>query len=383
MSLLIPEEVSCHFAEAVEMYRNLHTTPELLYDLPITSAFVANYLRSLNLEVREKVGISGVVATLGSGEPCILLRADMDALPLSEESGVDFKSLHPGKMHACGHDGHIIMLLLAAKILSQTKNIRGTVKFAFQPAEEGGHGARAMRDDGVLENVSEVYGLHLASPLNLGDYLYNDLYMSCNSDRFNATITGKGGHGSAPHNTIDPIPVAAQLILGFNNLGTNRAGSVRIETNIVRTSETYNAIPTTCRLEGCTRSVISEDKIYIEKRMHEICKGLEISYKVKINFVYTTTYGSVKNHPQCNKHALNAIQKVTKGERIQREILIGEDFSYFSDARPGSYMVIGCSDLSSPPMHSNKFRMNEQVLLLGISYWITLVRDRLSATFED
>ena len=182
MSLLIPEEVSCHFAEAVEMYRNLHTTPELLYDLPITSAFVANYLRSLNLEVREKVGISGVVATLGSGEPCILLRADMDALPLSEESGVDFKSLHPGKMHACGHDGHMTMLLLAAKILSQTKNIRGTVKFAFQPAEEGGHGARAMRDDGVLENVSEVYGLHLASPLNLGDYVYNDLYMSCNSD---------------------------------------------------------------------------------------------------------------------------------------------------------------------------------------------------------
>lgn len=378
MALHIPQEIQELYPEAVEIYRNLHKTPELLYDLPITSAFVASYLQGLGFEVQEKVGISGVVAILHGEGPMILFRADMDALPITEETDLSYKSLTPGRMHACGHDGHITMLLLAAKVLSRNKALKGSIKFVFQPAEEGGAGAKAMRDDGVLEGVAEVYGLHLASPMNLGDYLSNDLYMSCNSDRFQVTVKGKGGHGSAPHKTIDPIPITAQLILAFNGLATNNLGTVRIATTIVNTSETFNAIPTVCNIQGCVRSMHLADRENIQKRMREICKGIGNMHKAVIDLEYFELYGAVKNNPECNKFAVNAMKKTTDGKWIQREIMIGEDFSYFSDVRPGNYILIGCADLASPSMHSSKFQINEEVLLIGITYWVNLALERLS-----
>ena len=379
MSVCIPEEIRLLFDEASQIYRHLHQYPEILYDLPITSSFVASYLRSLNLEVQEKIGISGVVATLRGGDgPTILFRADMDALPITEETDHAYKSLTPGRMHACGHDGHITMLLLAAKVLSRCPALSGTIKFVFQPAEEGGAGARAMREDGVLDGVSEVYGVHLASPMEVGDYLCNDLYMSCNSDRFQVLVSGKGGHGSAPQSTIDPIPVAAQLILAFNGLATNNEGTVRIATTIVKTSETFNAIPTDCLIKGCSRSVRSEDREKVKRRMQEICSGIEIMHNVKAKLEYIEVYGAVKNHSDCNRYAIRAMEKITARKRIQRELMIGEDFSYFTDERPGCYILIGCTDCSSPSMHSKNFWVDEQALLIGITYWVHLAQDRLS-----
>ena len=235
---LIPAEILNYFEEAQSIYRTLHKTPEILYDLPFTSSFVSKYLRDLGLEVHENIGRSGVVGIIRGQGPCILLRADMDALPVSEETDLDYKSTIPGRMHACGHDAHTAMLLIAAKILANTQNLNGSIKFVFQPAEEGGAGAKSMKDDGVLEGVDEVYAVHVVSPMKTGDYLYNDTYMSVNSDRFFVNITGKGGHGSAPADTIDPIPIAAQLILSFNSLGTNNSELVRIVTTCVDTSKT-------------------------------------------------------------------------------------------------------------------------------------------------
>lgn len=378
MSVLIPDFIENLYPEAVEMYRTLHRTPELLYDLPITSAFVASYLKNLGLEVYEKVGISGVVGIIRNSGPCIILRADMDALPINEEADVDYKSNTPNMMHACGHDGHVTMLLLAAKLLKNTQGLNGTIKFVFQPAEEGGAGAKAMRDDGVLENVDEVYGLHLGSGLKYGDYLYNDTYMSTNSDRFSVNIIGKGGHGSSPANTIDPIPVTASLILSFNKLVANTELSVRISTNIVTTPRTYNAIPRVSTIKGSTRSISNADRENIERRMREICDGFQKMYGVTVEFEYTKLYSAVCNSDQCSQYALRAIQQTTQGARHQKLAMIGEDFSFFSQERPGAYIIISAADENSPSMHSNKFKINDRSLLIGITYWYNLVKARLS-----
>lgn len=373
----VSPEVSAHYEELKSIYRSLHQEPELLYDLPKTSAFVLDYLQNLGFAVQHNIGKSGVVATLPGEGPCILLRADMDALPIHENSGVDFPSKVPGRMHACGHDAHTAMLLVAAKLISKLPSLKGSVKFVFQPAEEGGHGALAMVKDNVLEGVDEVYAIHTCSPLKLGDFVYHDTQASVFSDRFFVKVYGKGGHGSMPHNTIDPVPVAAQLILDFNRLAGNRNDPVRIQTNCVRSSDTFNAIPTVVSFSGSVRSISRLDRDDVAAKMTKICEGFEAMHNVKVEFVFEKVYEGVKNSPVCGEFALKALGKVCHGTRIEKVLHIGEDFSYFSNIKPGAYVLFGVSDENGYSMHSSKFRLNEESLMIGTQYWLNLVQERL------
>jgi len=375
----ISPEVLNHFEELKSIYRSLHQEPELLYDLPKTSAFVAQYLENLGFTVEKNIGRSGVVATIKHPGPCILLRADMDALPIHEESGVEFASKIPGRMHACGHDAHVSMLLVAAKLILNLPNLKGSIKFVFQPAEEGGHGALAMVDDNVLSNVDEVYAIHTCSPLKLGDFIYHDNQASVFSDRFFVKLLGKGGHGSMPHATIDPIPVAAQLILDFNRLAGNRNDPVRIQTNVIRSNETFNAIPSLVSFSGSVRSIAESDREDVIRKMKQICEGFEIMHEVKIDFMYEKIYEGVKNDLECGGFALKAMKKVCHGNRIEKVLHIGEDFSYFSNRKPGAYILFGVSDENGYSMHSNKFRLFEESLLIGTQYWLNLVQERLGS----
>jgi hippurate hydrolase len=373
----ISAEVSSHFEELKSIYRRLHEEPEILYDLPKTSSFVSNYLRDLGLEVQEKIGQSGVTASIKNPGPCIALRADMDALEIQEESGVEFASKTPGRMHACGHDAHVAMLLVAAKIIAGLPDLQGSVKFLFQPAEEGGAGALAMIKDGALEGVDEVYGIHTASGLKIGDFIYHDSQASVNSDRFSAAIIGRGGHGSIPHNTIDPVPVAAQTILDFNRLAGNRNFPARIQTNVVRSNETYNAIPTEVIIGGSVRSMNQDERDEISGNMKKICCGMEIMHRVKVDFQYDKVYDSVFNHPDCGKFALRAVEKVCRGKRHQVVLHIGEDFSYFANQKPAAFLLFGVNYDGAPSAHSSKFFIDEESLMIGCDFWVHLVKQRL------
>ena len=377
MSEKIPAEISEYFTEVQSIFRQLHSEPELLYDLPKTSSFVANYLHSLNIEVHEQIGLSGVVGVIRNPGPCIMLRADMDALPIDEETNLPYSSKTPGRMHACGHDSHVAMLLVAAKIISKMSGLKGSVKFVFQPAEEGGAGANAMIKDGVLENVDEAYGVHVGSPMKVNDYLYNDKYGSVNSDRFEVIIEGRGGHGSAPHDTIDSIPVAAHLLLAFNQIASNRQDLLKIQANIVKTSESSNAIPGRVEIKGCTRTLHDQDRKEIKERMRLACEGLEVTYNVRIRFVYEEVYNGLINSESCGKYCLKAAAKVCTGKRLQRILAIGEDFSYFSAVVPSAYILLGCADEQSPGNHSKMFKVEEETLLIGVAYWVALVKERL------
>ena len=373
----ISPKTSEHYEELRSIYRQLHSEPEILYDLPKTSAFVASYLKALGLEVQEKVGISGVVGILRRPGPCIALRADMDALPIQEETGLEYASKVQGRMHACGHDAHTAMLLVAAKIISGLEDLQGTVKFLFQPAEEGGFGALEMVKDGVMEGVDEVYGLHTASGIKIGEYIYHDSQASVNSDRFKAVVVGRGGHGSIPHNTIDPIPVASQMILDFNRLAGNRNHPARIQTNMVRSNDTFNAIPTQVSLEGCVRCLTHDDREDISESMKKISSGLEVMHNVKVDFEYKPLYDSVINDPIAGAHALEAIGKVCNGTRYQVVLHIGEDFSYFAQIKPGAFLLFGVNDVNYASAHSSKFQIFEESLMVGTDYWVNLVKGRL------
>ncbi|OMJ94287.1 hypothetical protein SteCoe_2631 [Stentor coeruleus] len=378
MAVRIPEEIQGLYEEVKELYRRFHREPELGFNVHKTASFVAQYLRDLDLEVTEGIGRTGVVAVLRGEGPCIMLRADMDALSIQEDNDLPFKSINPGMMHACGHDSHTAMLLVAAKVLSKTPNLKGTIKFVFQPSEEAlPGGAIEMINDGVLDYVDEVYGIHVGKPLSVGDYLYNAKYASMSSDKFEVNIIGKGGHGSCPEATKDPIPVAASIIQSFSNISANRQRPIRCQTNIVKTSDTFNAIPTIVTLEGSTRSLDPEDRDYIEKRMNAIVAGHEIGNDMKIDLKYSRGYGSVINNEKCGFWCLKTIESITSGKRHDEIIAFGEDFSYFSYRKPGAFLILGCG-LSEFGNHTSKFFIDEQVLLIGVSYWVELAKNRLS-----
>lgn len=223
-----------------------------------------------------------------------------------------------------------------------------------------------MIKDGVLENVDEVYAIHVGKPLKVGDYLYNNRFGSVNSDQFIVNTIGKGGHGSCPEVTNDPIPVAAALIQAFCGITANRQRPFRIQTNIVRTSDTYKAIPTSVQLKGAARSLNSEVREFVIKRMNEICLGLEVAYNIKIELEIIRGYGTVKNNENCGFWCLRSIRQICFGNRFEQILQIGEDFSYFTDRKPGAYLLIGCGE-GEYGMHSSNFFIDEQVLLVGVS----------------
>ncbi len=369
--------------------RHLHTIPELLYDVHQTSAFVAEKLKEFGCdEVVTGIGKTGVVAIVkgnkGPGKT-IGLRADMDALPLEEVSGKEWSSKTPGKMHACGHDGHTAMLLGAAKYLAETRNFAGSVALIFQPAEEGGAGGDAMVKDGMMDRfgIEKVFGMHNMPGLDVGHFAIRTGATMAGTAEFTITVKGKGGHAAQPHSTIDPVVTSAQLVLALQTIASrslNPIESLVVSVTKIHAGDAYNIIPEQVVLAGTVRALKTEVADLAEKRMKEICEGMATATGSVIECDYDRNYPVTYNHPAETEFASGIAKAIAGDANVDTDtppVMGGEDFSYMLEARPGSFIFIGNGDTAS--LHNPHYDFNDDVIAHGISYWVKLTEDSLAA----
>jgi len=366
--------------------RWLHQNPELLFDLPKTTAFVAKQLRAIGVDaVHEHVGRSGLVAVIkGSGEgPSIGLRADMDALPIHELSRAEHASRTPGAMHACGHDGHSAMLLGAAKYLAETRNFAGTAVLIFQPAEEGGNGAKEMVDDGLFDrfDVREVYAIHNMPSLPIGEFGLCTGPVLAATDFFYVDIEGKGGHAAQPHRCIDPLAAANAIYNGFQTIITRNANPTRnglISVTAIQGGDANNVIPQTATMKGTVRNLYEDTRDIIEQRMHEVVDGIARSHGVRAELTYDRLCPITINRDQEATYAGDAAEKVVGADKVDRHQpprLGGEDFSYMLNERPGAMIFVGNGN--SATLHHPEYDFNDEALPYGMAFFARIVEDRL------
>jgi amidohydrolase len=369
--------------------RHLHQNPELLYDVVKTSAFVAEKLKEFGCDVVETgIGRTGVVGLIkgrhGEG-PTVGLRADMDALPISETSGVPWASNTPGKMHACGHDGHTAMLLGAAQYLAETRNFKGSVAVIFQPAEEGGGGGLAMVKDGMMEKfaISEVYGMHNMPGLPVGQFTTRKGSIMAAADTFDITVIGRGGHASTPHKTIDPVAIAAHVIIALQSLvsrQTDPLESLVISVTMLRGGDAYNVIPNEVKLSGTVRTLSPEVRDFAATRIEEVATATAAIYGGSAKVDYRRGYPVTVNHDRETDFVVSVARNVAGTGAVEDEVapLMGaEDFSYMLESRPGAFVFIGNGD--TPILHHSSYDFNDEAIPYGISYWVTLAETALAA----
>ena len=371
----------------IQWRRDFHQYPELGFEEHRTSSIIAETLISFGMSPKTGVGKTGVTADLNFGEgPTIALRADMDALPMQETSGLSFSSKHDGVMHACGHDGHMAMLLGAAKILSQMdKELTGTIRFIFQPAEEGEGGARYMIEDGCLEGVDEIYGIHVWNYQPVGEVGAKEGPILAAADLFDIIIKGVGGHGATPQGTVDAVIVAAHLIQALQTIvsrNTNPLESTVITIGEINGGHNFNIIADKVRLAGTTRAYTKENRTMIKRRMQEIIDGIAKSFGAEITFNYTDGYPPTINHAGPVKKVLQAAGKVVgPGAGEPYLSMGGEDFSYYLQKVPGCFFFVGSAPDGqmqfSTPHHCSHFNMDESALSVGTSVYLHLVEDIL------
>jgi len=368
--------------------RDIHKHPELAFNELRTSKLVASRLKKMGIKVKKNVGKTGVVGTLkGNGiGPTIALRADMDALPIQETSNVPYKSINKNIMHACGHDGHTAMLLGAAEALSQmTSKINGTVKFLFQPAEEGQGGARYMIKDGALKKVDFAYGIHLWNYQEYGTIGVKPGPIMAAADIFEITINGIGGHGATPQGTKDAIIIASHLIQTLQTIvsrNTNPIESTVVTVGQINGGYNFNIIADKVILKGTTRAYTEKNRQLIKKRMKEIIEGTKKTFDVKITLDYEEGYPPTVNDPNAAKNLLNAAKKIVGTGAGNPYLSMGaEDFSYFLQKVPGCYFLVGSAPKGkktlSTPHHCSHFDIDERALLIGSSVYLQLIDDLL------
>ena len=374
--------------ELVAFRRDLHSNPELLYDLPRTSAQVASMLRKAGCdEVVEGVGKTGVVAVIrgksNTSGRSIGLRSDMDALPILEATGKPWASKTPGKMHACGHDGHTTMLLGAAMGLVQTRAFDGTAVLIFQPAEEGGAGARAMIEDGLFRRwpVSEVYGMHNRPNLPIGEFTIAPGSIMGSVDMIDIEIEGVGGHAAMPHQTVDPAPVIAALIQAVQTITArtiNPMDSAVISITTIHGGDAFNVIPQTIRMTGTVRTLKDSVRDHVEARLNQAVTGIAAAYGAKGKLDYSRHYPVTVNHAQETELAAVAAEAVAGVGRVTRDMpatLGGEDFAFMLNEVPGAMINIGNGPGAN--LHHPAYDFNDEAIAWGCSYWCELVRQRL------
>jgi hippurate hydrolase len=369
--------------------RHLHQTPELLYDVEQTAAFVADKLKAFGCdEVRTGIGRTGVVGLIrGSrGEGAVIgLRADMDALPIQETTGKPWASRTPGKMHACGHDGHTAMLLGAAKYLSETRNFRGGVAVIFQPAEEGGAGGEAMVKDGMMETfaIREVYGMHNRPGLAVGEFATRKGSTMAAADHFEIVIRGQGGHAARPHTTIDPIIISAQIITGLQLISareTNPLESVVVTVASMHAGTANNIIPESATLTGTVRTLSPALRDRAEKRVTEIVTGIASSFGARAEINYERGYPITRNHDAPTERAIEVMRHVAGEQAVDPNappVMGAEDFSYMLEARPGAFVFIGNG--ATADLHNAAYDFNDEAIPYGVSYWARLAETLLAA----
>ena len=367
----------------IDWRRDFHQFPELSFQEHRTGDVIADELRSMGLEPKVKVGKTGVTADLKFGNgPMIGLRADMDALPIQETSGLPFSSQNDGVMHACGHDGHMAMLLGAAKALTQKDNqYNGTVRFIFQPAEEGEGGARYMIEDGCLEGIDEIYGIHVWNYQPVGEVGVKDGPVLAAADMFDIKIKGIGGHGAAPQGTVDSVVVASYLVQALQTIvsrNTNPLESTVISIGKINGGNNFNIIADEVSLSGTARAYSEENRNLIKTRMEEIIKGVEKTYNANITFDYKDGYPPTINHIGPTQKVLKAAEKVV-GDKAGMPYLSmgGEDFAYYLKEKPGCFFFVGSApneqELFETPHHCSHFTMDERALLVGPSIYLNLL----------
>jgi amidohydrolase len=374
-------------ADVAEWRHHLHENPEILYEVHQTAAFVAEKLKEFGVdEIVTGLGRTGVVGLIkgrGNGGRVIGLRADMDALPLQEITGKEWASKTDGRMHACGHDGHTAMLLGASKYLAETRNFNGSVAVIFQPAEEGGAGAQAMVEDGLMErfNISEVYGMHNMPGMPVGTFAIRKGGIMAAPDKFFITITGRGGHAAEPHRAIDPIAIGAQIVSNLQLIAARSANPVRsvvVSVTRFQAGTTHNIIPETAELTGTVRTHDDETQDLAERRIREIVEGIASAHGAKAEVVYERPCPVTSNHPLETDHAALAAIAIVGENNVNTDVdpsMAGEDFAFMLKARPGAYIMIGNGDTAG--LHNPAYDFNDEAIGYGISYWAKLAEQRL------
>jgi amidohydrolase len=364
--------------DLVAVRRRLHAQPELSMVEHDTAAFVAEELGKLGLdEVRTGIGVTGVLGTLRGGKPgpVTLLRADMDALPITELNAVPYHSQHAGVMHACGHDGHVSILLAAARTLAARRaEVPGTLVFCFQPGEEGHAGAKKMIDDGALENphVDRTFALHLYSGLDVGKIGVRDGAFFASADEFDLTIRGKGGHGAMPQLAVDPVMAGAYLITMLQTIVSREIAPkdpAVITVGQFVSGTTFNVIPDEAKMKGTVRAFDPAVRASMPERMERILKGLAASMRFEYDFDYHWSYPPTVNAREIN----DLVREVGRRELgadnvVEHDIVMwAEDMSFLQEVRPGAYFIVGSrgGDATAFPHHNARFDVDERALDVG------------------
>ena len=365
---------------------HLHQMPELLYEVHETAAFVAERLREFGVdEVVTGVGRTGVVGIIrgrGASSRAIGLRADMDALPIEEATGLPYASKVPGKMHACGHDGHTSMLLGAAKYLAETRNFDGTVVLIFQPAEEGGAGAKAMIDDGLFERfpIDEVYGIHNAPGIPVGTFVTRPGPLQASSDDFEIIVTGKGGHAAEPHRAIDTTLVAAHILIALHSIVSRNVDPLKRVVLTVGTFSTdsgaSNIIPDEARMRGTLRTLDPEYRAIGEARIRQVAENTAAAFGAEASVIWDPGYPVTVNDTEGAARAVDAARAVGLNVIGDADpIMPSEDFSYMLERVPGAYVFLGNGD--SAMCHHPKYVFDDEAIPFGCSFFAELVERRL------
>lgn len=376
--------------EIVAWRRDLHEHPELMYDVHRTAGIVGDKLKAFGCdEVVPGIGRTGVVGIIKGRKQAsgrvIGLRADMDALPIQEITGLPYASQTAGKMHACGHDGHTAMLLGAAKYLCETRNFDGTAVVIFQPAEEGGAGGKAMVDDGMMDRwgVQEVYGMHNQPGIPLGAFAIRHGAMLAASDWFDIFIEGKGAHAAKPHQGNDPVTIGCQLYQVLQSIvarNVNPVDSAVVSLTMFHAGDVMNVIPQTAKLRGTVRTLKANVQDLVERRMHEICDGMARTYGATVRLDYVRGYPLTVNHPAQTDFAGGVAKQVVGEVNVDTStppVLGGEDFAYMLEARPGAFIFIGNGNTAG--VHHPAYDFNDEAIPFGCSYWARLVETAMSA----
>ena len=359
---------------------DFHRYPELGFQEARTKAKVAAILRDLGLEVHEGVGVVGILRA-GGGNRAIGLRADMDALPIEEATGLPYASKTPGVMHACGHDGHTAMLLGAAKYLAETRNFDGTVAVIFQPAEEGGGGGLEMCKDGMMERfgIDEVYGMHNWPGRPIGTFAIRPGPFFAATDTFEIVIEGKGGHAAKPNETVDSIVMAAQCVTTLQTIAARNADPVEqivvSVTSFESSSKAFNVIPQSVTFRGTVRTLTPEMRALGRDRIHDICTHTAAVFGGVAHITYIEGYPATVNHEAETKFAAEAATKVAGDCDFAPLVMGGEDFSYMLEERPGAYILMGNGDGAS--VHHPEYNFNDEAIPAGCSWWVEMAETRL------
>jgi len=381
-------EIEASHAEMTDWRRDIHAHPELGFEENRTAALVAEKLKEFGMEVYNGIGRTGVVGALrvGNSTRSVGLRADMDALPIHEANAFAHASVHAGKMHACGHDGHTTMLLGAAKYLAATQNFEGQVYFIFQPAEEGIGGAKAMIDDGLFEQFpcDAIFGMHNRPSLPVGQFAVRSGAMMAGGAFFDIDIEGKGSHGARPEVSVDPVPVAAQIVTALQSIVSRNMRPVDtavVSVTQIHSGDAYNVIPQRARLSGTVRTFSIDVMDMVEQRMRDIATGVATGFGATAKVDFRPIFRPTINDPTEAEYAARICTDLVGGEAVLRNpplIMASEDFSFMLEKVPGCYINIGNGGGGEIcEVHNPSYDFNDAALPLGASFFARLVEDRL------